>query len=197
MPLEASLRSSNVLVSHSYRNQICLAYLPVGFDRTTASIAQLYEGANGIQALDLVGRKLPAHIGRYLRRFFHPVMQFIEENQEDAALAEFVLPLAKTFSRLQQATAWIAQQGMADPEEAGAAASDYLRLFALTALAYIWARIVKQSLKNLNGEQPPFYVAKIASARFFMTRLLPESSSLFASIMAGKASTMALDEDAF
>ena len=162
-----------------------------------ARIAQLYEGANGIQALDLVGRKLPAHIGRLLRRFFHPVMAFIEDNQEDAALAEFVLPLAKSFSRLQQATAWIAQQGLADPEEAGAAASDYLRLFALTALAYIWARIVKQSLKNLNGEQPPFYVAKIASARFFMTRLLPESSALFAGIMAGKASTMALDEDAF
>ena len=162
-----------------------------------ARIAQLYEGANGIQALDLVGRKLGAHVGRYLRRFFHPVMAFIEEHQEDADLAEFVLPLAKVFSRLQQATAWIAQQGLADPEEAGAAASDYLRLFALTALAYIWARMVKESRKKLNGEQPVFYSAKVDSARFFMTRILPESSSLFASIMAGKASTMALDEAAF
>ncbi len=162
-----------------------------------ARIAQLYEGANGIQALDLVGRKLGAHVGRYLRRFFHPVMAFIEEHQEDAALAEFVLPLAKVFSRLQQATAWIAQQGLRDPEEAGAAASDYLRLFALTALAYIWARMVKESRKKLNGEQPVFYKAKVDSARFFMTRILPESSSLFASIMAGKASTMALEEAAF
>ncbi len=162
-----------------------------------ARIAQLYEGANGIQALDLVGRKLGAHVGRYLRRFFHPVMAFIEEHQEDADLAEFVLPLAKVFSRLQQATAWIAQKGLADPEEAGAAASDYLRLFALTALAYIWVRMVKESGKKLNGEQPVFYRAKVDSARFFMTRILPESSSLFASIMAGKASTMALDETAF
>ena len=71
------------------------------------------------------------------------------------------------------------------------------RLFALTALTHICTRVVKQSPKKRNSEQPPFYVAKIASAPFFTTRLLPESSSLFAAIMAGKASTMALDEEAF
>ena len=88
-----------------------------------ARITQLYEGTNGIQALDLVGRKLPAHFGRYLRSFFHPVMAFIEQHQADPALAEFVLPLAKAFARLQQITLHVAQQGLKNPDEAGAASS--------------------------------------------------------------------------
>ena len=105
-------------------------------------ITQLYEGANGIQALDLVGRKLGAHYGRLLRAFFHPVMAFIEQHQADPELAEFVLPLAKAYARLQQVTLHVAQQGLRDPNEAGAASYDYLRLFALVALAYLWARMV-------------------------------------------------------
>ncbi len=161
-----------------------------------ARIAQIYEGANGIQALDLVGRKMGQSMGRLLRRFFHPVAAFIEENQESAELMEFILPLAKAFGRLQQATGWIAQNGLKDPEEAGAASTDYLRLFALVALAYIWARTVKVSLEKMD-ERPEFYRAKIAVARFYMTRLLPQSSSLFATIMAGKAPLMELEEVAF
>lgn len=161
-----------------------------------ARIAQIYEGANGIQALDLVGRKLGQGMGRLLRRFFHPVAGFIEENQESAELMEFILPLAKAFGRLQQATGWIAQNGLRDPEEAGAASSDYLKLFALVALAYIWTKTVKVSLEKMDG-RPDFYRAKIAVARFYMTRLLPQSSSLFATIMAGKAPLMELEEVAF
>ena len=106
-----------------------------------ARITQLYEGANGIQALDLVGRKLPAHMGRSLRRFFHPVLAFIERHQADPRMGELVLPLAKAVGRLQQATAWLAEQGLRDAEEAGAAASDYLRLFGLVALGYMWGRM--------------------------------------------------------
>ncbi len=162
-----------------------------------ARIAQIYEGANGIQALDLVGRKLPMHTGRLLRRFFHPLAAFLEENQADPRMAEFVAPLAKAFGRLQRATAWIARQGLGDAEEAGAASSDYLRLFALVALGYMWARMVKVSVAKLDGEQPAFYRAKVATARFFMARLLPETSALFAAIMAGKNPVMALDAEAF
>ena len=84
-----------------------------------ARITQIYEGTNGIQALDLVGRKLPAHMGRYLRRFFHPVQNYIDENMNDAALKEFVEPLAKAFGRLQRATGWVAQEGLRDPEASG------------------------------------------------------------------------------
>jgi alkylation response protein AidB-like acyl-CoA dehydrogenase len=162
-----------------------------------ARIAQLYEGTNGIQALDLVGRKLPHHMGRALRRFFHPVLGFIEANQAEPALAEFVLPLAKAFGRLQQATAWVAQQGLRDPDEAGAAASDYLRLFALTALAYVWARTAKAVLDKPEAEREPFHEAKLATARFYMTRVLPQSSGLFAAMNAGAKPIMAVEEDWF
>ena len=150
-----------------------------------ARIAQIYEGANGIQALDLVGRKLPYRTGRQLRRFFHPVQAFLEANQSDPALTEFIMPLAKAYGRLQQATAWIAQQGLRDPNEAGAAASDYLRLFGLTALAYMWAQTAKLAQDKTEGENTDFYKAKLATARFYMTRLLPQTSGLFAAIMAG------------
>jgi alkylation response protein AidB-like acyl-CoA dehydrogenase len=162
-----------------------------------ARIAQLYEGANGIQALDLVGRKMGQNMGRLLRRFFHPVQDFVEAQQGDTQMAEFVMPLFKVVGRLQQATLHLAQQGLKDPEEAGAAASDYLRLFALTALAFMWARMARVALDNLEGDRAAFYRPKLATARFFMTRLLPQSSGHFAAIMAGKASIMELEEAAF
>jgi hypothetical protein len=164
-----------------------------------ARIAQLYEGANGVQALDLIGRKLPAHFGRYLRTFFHPVMAFIEQHQMDADLAEFILPLAKAFARLQQITLHVAQQGMKNPDEAGAASSDYLRLFALVAMAYLWARMAKVAHAKLAGgsDDPTFYQAKLGTARFFMTKMLPENGALFAQIMAGSAPLMQFEDAAF
>jgi butyryl-CoA dehydrogenase len=162
-----------------------------------ARITQIYEGANGIQALDLVGRKLSAHMGRYLRSFFHPVAAYIEAHQQDPKLAEFILPLAKAFGRLQRASAWIAQSGLSNPDEAGAAASDYLRLFGLTALAYLWARMAEISMAKLDGEERRFYQAKVDTARFYMQRLLPQSGGLFSAILAGGDSIMAFDDDAF
>jgi len=162
-----------------------------------ARIAQIYEGTNGIQALDLVGRKLGQDYGRSLRRFFHPLRQFLEANQTNARLAEFVQPLAKAFSRLQRATLWVAQKGLRDPEEAGAAAGDYLRLFALTAFAYLWARAAEASLARADGLPPAFYDAKLATARYYMQRILPQSSGHFAALMAGKGAIMALDAEDF
>ncbi|MEM7483486.1 MAG: acyl-CoA dehydrogenase C-terminal domain-containing protein [Acidobacteriota bacterium] len=165
-----------------------------------ARITLLYEGANGVQALDLVGRKLPQKFGRLLRSVFHPVMAFIEEHQADQDLAEFVLPMAKAFSRLQQVTLHIAQAGLKNPDEAAAASVDYLRLFALVTLAYMWVQMVKVSKEKLangaNGDAT-FYNAKIQTARFFMTKILPENSALFAKIMAGSKPLMALEEESF
>ena len=160
-------------------------------------IAQIYEGANGIQALDLVGRKLPMHTGRLLRRFFHPVDRFIAENKDTAELQEFVLPLAKAFGKLQQATLLVAQRGMANPDEAGAAASDYLKLFALTAFAFMWARAAKVSLPKQAGDEAGFYKGKLATARFFMSRILPQTSSLLTVISAGAKPLMTLEAEAF
>jgi butyryl-CoA dehydrogenase len=159
-------------------------------------IAQLYEGTNGIQALDLVGRKMPAHTGRYLRRFFHPVADYIEARQKNEALAEFVGPLAKAFGRLQQASAEVARKGLSRPDEAGAAASEYLRLFGLVALAYLWARMAEVSLAKT--EDPDgFYKAKVITARFYMERILPQTGALLAQLMAGSKTMMAMEEAAF
>ena len=115
-------------------------------------ITQIYEGTNGIQALDLVGRKLPAHLGRYLRRFFHPVQEFLTAEADNAEMKEFVEPTAKAFERLQRATAWLAQESMKNPDEAGAGATDYLHLFGYTALAYLWARMAKIALAEARRE---------------------------------------------
>ncbi len=159
-----------------------------------ARIAQLYEGANGIQGLDLVGRKMGQGYGRLLRRFFHPVSEFIEEASADAQMQEFVLPLAKAFAKLQQATLWVAQESMKDREQAGAAAGDYPRLFPLVALAYVWARTVAIALAKADSDNGAFYKAKIATARFYMTRLLPQTSGLFTAIMAGAKPIMDVEE---
>ncbi|WP_454017053.1 acyl-CoA dehydrogenase C-terminal domain-containing protein [Azospirillum sp. Marseille-Q6669] len=164
-----------------------------------ARICQIYEGTNGIQALDLVGRKLPQDMGRLLRRFFHPVGAEIEADMETEELAEFVLPLAKAFAKLQQATAVIAQKGMKDPEEAGAAATDYLRLFGLVALGWMWLRMVKAAKTKLaaGDGNAAFLEAKIRTARFYTAKLLPQTNALFVIIMAGSSSLMEMDEAAF
>jgi len=111
-----------------------------------------------------------------------------------------VLPFAKAFARLQQVTLHIAQQGLKNPDEAGAASVDYLRLFALVLLAYMWVQMVKVAKQKLddgaNGDAS-FYQAKIATARFFMAKILPENSALFAKIMAGSDSLMSFEDAAF
>ena len=160
-----------------------------------ARICMIYEGANGIQALDLVGRKMPAHMGRFLRQFFHPVQDFIEANAADPK----VLPLAKSFAALQQATAHIATVSQNDPEEAGAAATDYLRLMGLVALGFMWARTAKIAEAKLPtaDSDAGFYRAKLTTAQFFADRLLPQTGALWSSIKAGKASMMELEDAAF
>ncbi|WP_158918288.1 acyl-CoA dehydrogenase C-terminal domain-containing protein [Caulobacter sp. S45] len=162
-------------------------------------ISQLYEGTNGIQALDLVGRKLPAHMGRYLRRFFHPVSEFIEANRDDAAVGKLVEQLERAFGALQLSTGQIAQASLKDPEEAGAAATDYLRLIGLVAMGYMFvksAKIAAEKAPTANGDAG-FYADKITSARFFVDRILPQATALFLAIKSGKASMMALEEAAF
>ena len=158
-------------------------------------ITMLYEGANGIQALDLVGRKLPAHMGRLMRAFFTPVQTFIDENKSDPKIR----PLSEAFETLQSATGFLAENGLRDPEEAGAAATDYLRLMGLVALGYLWARTAKiaaAKLPNANGDAT-FYQSKLTTAQFFNDRLLPQTTALFTAIKAGKASMMALEDSAF
>ncbi|MEM7405257.1 MAG: acyl-CoA dehydrogenase C-terminal domain-containing protein [Pseudomonadota bacterium] len=161
-----------------------------------ARITQIYEGTNGIQALDLVGRKLGAHTGRYLRGFFHPVEAFLSEHADNEALDGIVQPVAKSFGRLQRATAYLAESGLNDPDEAAAAATDYLKLFGLTAFGYVWARAALVASRR--QEDPTgFYADKLATARFFAARILPGSSAAFGALMAGAGSIMDFREEAF
>jgi hypothetical protein len=169
-----------------------------------ARITQIYEGTNGIQALDLVGRKMGAHTGRYLRRFFHPVQRFLREEAATPGLAELVGPAAKAFERLQRATAWLGQESLKDPNQAGAASVDYLHLFGYTALAYLWVRMAKVAQEKLaamnggsTGDEAAFYRAKLATARFYVERVLPRHGAHFASVMAGGGSIMAFPDASF
>jgi hypothetical protein len=161
-----------------------------------ARIAQIYEGANGIQALDLVGRKLPKNTGRYLRQFCHPAMEFVEQHRDNADMAEFTKALYKGLDSLQKASMFIGMKALADKEEAGAASSEYLRLFALVVMGYAWARmaLVAQQKLKAGTNETDFYKAKIATARFFMNKMLPQHYSLLASITAGAKPVMEMEE---
>ena len=114
-----------------------------------ARIAMIYEGANGIQALDLVGRKLGLNGGRAVQAFFKEVGEFCEENRADEKMAPFTKALKKGLNDLQAATMWLVQNGMAKPDNAGAASTDYMHLFGLVALGYMWAQMAKAALGKL------------------------------------------------
>ncbi|HLW90265.1 MAG TPA: acyl-CoA dehydrogenase C-terminal domain-containing protein, partial [Roseiarcus sp.] len=163
-----------------------------------ARIAMIYEGANGIQALDLVGRKLPKDGGRAITAFFGEVSSFIAQNKDDAALAPYLGPLKTSIGHLQQATMWLMQNALAAPDNAGAASNDYMHLFGLTALAYMWARIVKAVLaKKAQGDLASEFEAKLTLAKFFNERMLPETAAHLARLSAGAATIMAMPAAAF
>jgi len=155
-----------------------------------ARITMIYEGTNGVQALDLVGRKLPYKTGRYMRAFFHPAMEFVEKHKNNPAMAEFTKPLYVHLGYLQQATLWIATRGMANPDDAGAAATEYQRMFAQVVLAWIWARQALIALEKINGSEKEFYQSKLDTARFYMQRILPQNVGLLATITNGSKSMM-------
>ncbi len=162
-----------------------------------ARITQLYEGTNGIQALDLVGRKLPMHNGRLLKSFFHVVKEYIEENAFNYNLKEVMPHLMKSFGRLQQTTAFIASKGLTDPEEGAGPATDYLKMFALTSLAYVWVKYIDISHRKMNDDAKGFYKAKIATGDFFLNKVLPETGALMSSIMSGASSYTKYDNEYF
>jgi butyryl-CoA dehydrogenase len=155
-------------------------------------ITQIYEGTNGIQSADLLGRKV-LHLDLF-GRFAAPVAAFVETHEGDDRLTEFLEPLAAAFDLLEDATLVIRERASLHPHETGAAATDYMRLFALTALGYLWARAAEVSLSGSDGD---FHRAKLATARFFMQRILPDTASLHARIVAGAAPVMELDEAMF
>lgn len=160
-----------------------------------ARIAQIYEGTNGIQALDLIGRKLMISGGRLYNRFIDPLKVYIDEQSSNDAMSEFIEPLSSAFNDLQQATQWVAQNAAKNPDHLGGASVDYLRVFGLVTVGYMWARMANISIEKQSEED--FYAAKIKTARFYMQKLLPQTASLLTTIKAGSDSLMEFDEAYF
>ena len=160
-----------------------------------ARITRIYEGTNGIQGLDLVGRKLALGGGRAVRSYFALLNGWLQANPQ----APHAAAVAKALQQLQKATLWIASEGMKDAEQAGAAATPYLRLFALTSLAWFWSRMAQVASEQLaaGSSETAFYGAKLKSADFYVARVLTETDGLLAEVLAGKASLMAFSEDEF
>jgi alkylation response protein AidB-like acyl-CoA dehydrogenase len=160
-------------------------------------ISMIYEGTNGIQALDLVGRKLAANGGRAVMSFFAEIDGFVAENTGDE-LKLYVEALASAKAKLQDATFWLMQNGLANPDNAGAASTDYMHLFGLTGLAYMWCLIAKAAnAKIAAGDDDPFYAHKLAVGRYFVERLLPETDTHLAKLKSGSDALMALPAEAF
>ena len=159
-----------------------------------ARIAMIYEGANGIQALDLVGRKLAKDGGRAIMAFFNEVQAYLKERADSDAMNPYLKPLGASLAHLQQATMWFMNNAMAKPDNAGAGATDYMHLFGLVALGYMHARIAEAALGK--GDDAAMK-AKLVTARFFMQRMLPETATHLARIEAGAESTMELADEAF
>ncbi|MBB3312941.1 alkylation response protein AidB-like acyl-CoA dehydrogenase [Rhizobium sp. BK196] len=164
-----------------------------------ARIAMIYEGANGIQALDLVGRKLALNGGRAAMALFKEIGDFCEENRNDEQLSFFTKHLKKGLNDVQGATMWFMQNAMAKPDNAGAGSTDYMHLFGLVVLGYMWARMAKAAHERLAvGDAREDYLKnKLITARFFMERIMPETALRKARIETGADTMMELAAEAF
>ncbi|HEY8697010.1 MAG TPA: acyl-CoA dehydrogenase C-terminal domain-containing protein [Rhizomicrobium sp.] len=158
-------------------------------------INQTYEGANGVQAMDLVGRKLGRKGGAAPLALFSTIGGWLKENDGEA-LSAFVKPVQKGLDTLQQATLWLAQNGRQNPNDAGAGAYDYLRLMGIVVVGWMWARMAKLAQAKLaaGAGNAEFYDAKVVSARYWMERMMPECAMLLERIQAGSATIMAFEK---
>jgi hypothetical protein len=160
----------------------------------------IYEGANGIQALDLVGRKLPKDGGRAIVAFFNEVGAFLQKNAGDEALAAYTRPLEAGLDHLQQATMWFMANAMKKPDNAGAGSTDYMHLFGLVALGFMWAKMAKASADKLaDGAdgRADFYQTRLTLGRYFMERTMPETAAHLARISSGADAMMAMPAEMF
>jgi len=152
-------------------------------------ITSIYEGTNGIQALDLVGRKLTMHKGRLLQNLQKEIQKFMSENKDNDDLKDFINPLENAFQEVMASTMWLMQNGLKDPENALASASDYLNLLAVTSMTYMWARMAKFSI----GKNEPIHKNKIKTGKYFMEKVMPELFMYSKKVQAGKSSMMDME----
>jgi alkylation response protein AidB-like acyl-CoA dehydrogenase len=164
-----------------------------------ARIAMIYEGANGIQALDLVGRKLALNGGRAVMAMFKEIGDFCEENRGDEAMVPYTKGLKKGLNDLQASTMWFMQNAMAKPDNAGAGSTDYMHLFGLVTLGYMWAKMAKaaQTALAAGDSREDYLKAKLVTAKFYMERIMPETALRKVRIEAGADTMMELAAEAF
>ncbi|MCP5420072.1 MAG: acyl-CoA dehydrogenase C-terminal domain-containing protein [Gammaproteobacteria bacterium] len=162
-------------------------------------VAQIYEGANGIQALDLVGRKLPANKGRAVQVFFTEVGGFCEENADNEELAPFIAPVMSALEQLFEGGQWMADNGVKNPDHAGAGATNYLYVIALSIMGFMWVKIVKVAQEKLaaGAGNEQFYKDKLTLAKFFFERMMPDLQAHMAKLKSGADTLMAMDTDSF
>ena len=163
-----------------------------------AKIAQIYEGANGIQALDLVGRKLARNGGRALMAVSADIDGFIKENEGNAELQPFLDGLTHAKNSMTQGTMWIMQNGMTNPDNAAAGSVDYMHMVGIAMLSFMWAKMAKVALaKVAEGSDDPFYADKITTGKYFLARMLPDIDAHLAKLQSGADPVMALAADRF
>ena len=162
-----------------------------------ARIAQIYEGTNGIQAMDLMGRKVFANKGQFLNIFATDVREFLQQTQGQNGMQPWAEALEAELKRLESVTEKVIQAASENPEEIGAAAVDYLDLFGYVAYAYMWARMVAVAQQKVDADSSGYYAAKIQVGTHYLKRILPRTLALEQQILAGAEVLMTLEEDAF
>ena len=192
--VEAASRAMQCFGGHGYINEWGMAQF-----LADARIAPIYEGTNGIQAMDLIGRKLPSKNGEVIREYFSMIQNFIDQNKENDEISYYTDLLEKALQRQQTATMWLMQNAMSDPDQTGATAYYYLNLMALVSMGYFWADMVLKAKSMLSSGEgnKEFLNSKITTADFFFHHILPETASLRYKIEAGSKDVMALDADHF
>ncbi|MCC5985955.1 MAG: acyl-CoA dehydrogenase C-terminal domain-containing protein [Rhodobacteraceae bacterium] len=191
---EMAVSAQQILGGHGYIEEWGMSQIV-----RDARIAMIYEGANGIQALDLVGRKLALNGGKQVREFFALVQAACDDLAGDESLAPMADTLGGALKRLQAASGYFAEQGMKAPNDALSGATDYMHLFGHVALGLMWAQMARAAHDALAADTPDrdFYAAKLATARYYMARQLPATSMHAARIRAGGETVMALPAEAF
>jgi hypothetical protein len=164
-----------------------------------ARIAMIYEGTNGVQAMDLVGRKLAQNGGRAVQALFKIVDDECAAAKEDAALADFATRLEKANGELKAATMWFMQNGMQNPNHVGAGAHSYMHIMGIVSLGLMWLRMSRSAQDALaaGSGNAKFYETKLATARYFAERIMPDAGALRRKIEAGGDAIMALEPEMF
>ena len=165
-----------------------------------ARIAMIYEGANGVQALDLVGRKLASNGGRAVFAFFKEVDEFVAANEGNEKLKDYLEPVKLARKRLEEATMWFMENALENPDNAGAGSTPYMHLFGITGIAFMWAMMAKVALDKLAegaGDQAEFYESKLKTGLFYMQQTVPETAMQLERVRAGSANMMALAANDF